>query len=60
MKMFTTVARIYMCTSTNAAYEVLKPKGQLAFITTNKFMRARYGAGLKTFLATQYDPTCVD
>ncbi|MFZ4829113.1 MAG: Eco57I restriction-modification methylase domain-containing protein, partial [Phototrophicaceae bacterium] len=32
------------------AYEVLKPRGQLAFITTNKFIKARYGAGLKKFL----------
>jgi hypothetical protein len=32
-------------------YDVLKPGGQLAYITSNKYLRANYGRGLRRFLA---------
>ncbi|MDI1254547.1 MAG: Eco57I restriction-modification methylase domain-containing protein [Flavobacterium sp.] len=32
---------------------LLKPKGQLAFITSNKWMRTDYGTGTRKFLATK-------
>ena len=33
--------------------ELLRPGGVLAFISSNKFMRARYGAGVRDLLASQ-------
>jgi adenine-specific DNA-methyltransferase len=33
------------------AYDILRPKGQLSFITSNKYLRANYGKGLRKFLA---------
>lgn len=38
------------------AYDLLRSKGQLSFITPNKFMRANYGKKLRGFLATK---TCL-
>lgn len=32
-------------------YHLLKPGGQLAYITSNKYLRANYGKGLRKFLA---------
>lgn len=33
------------------AYNLLRADGQLAFITSNKYLRAKYGKGLRKFLA---------
>jgi hypothetical protein len=33
------------------AFDVLRPKGQVAFITPNKFMRAKYGTALRGYLS---------
>ena len=33
------------------AYRLLKPYGQMAFITSNKYLRASYGKGLRKFLS---------
>jgi len=36
-------------------YHLLKQGGQLAYITSNKFIRAKYGTGLRGFLADKVD-----
>ncbi|MBI5670663.1 MAG: Eco57I restriction-modification methylase domain-containing protein [Chloroflexi bacterium] len=33
------------------AYDLLRPAGQLSFITSNKYLRANYGKGLRRFLS---------
>jgi adenine-specific DNA-methyltransferase len=38
-------------------HALLKPKGQLAFITSNKYLRTRYGEPLRRFLSMQ---TCLN
>jgi hypothetical protein len=37
------------------ALDLLRPNGQLSFITSNKYLRANYGKGLRGFLAAQLD-----
>lgn len=37
-------------------YEVLKPKGHLIFITSNKWMRAGYGTSTRRFLTEKTNP----
>ncbi len=37
-------------------YHILRPKGLLTFITSNKWMRAAYGESLRKFLAEKTDP----
>jgi hypothetical protein len=40
--------------------DLLKPDGHLCFITSNKFMRAGYGKGLRTLLAMHRIDTIID
>ena len=44
------------CLFYELAYKLLKKDGILAFITSNKWMKAGYGEALRDFLATQTDP----
>ncbi len=44
------------CLFYELAYKLLKKDGVLAFITSNKWMKAGYGEALRNFLATQTDP----
>ena len=44
------------CLFYELAYKLLKKDGILAFITSNKWMKAGYGEALRNFLATQTDP----
>jgi anti-anti-sigma regulatory factor len=37
-------------------YDILKPKGILTFITSNKWMRAAYGESLRKFFAEKTNP----
>lgn len=37
-------------------YDILKPKGILTFITSNKWMRAAYGESLRNFFAEKTNP----
>ena len=37
-------------------FNILRPKGLLTYITSNKWMRAAYGESLRKFLAEQTDP----
>lgn len=42
-------------------YRLLKPKGSLIFITSNKWMRAAYGKSTRTFFSTKTNPlTLID
>jgi hypothetical protein len=44
------------CLFYEKAWQILRPKGILAFITSNKWMRAGYGESLRNFFATQTNP----
>ncbi|MBK6347821.1 MAG: Eco57I restriction-modification methylase domain-containing protein [Bacteroidales bacterium] len=37
--------------------QILKPKGFLGFITSNKWLRVNYGEGLRIFLSSRANPT---
>lgn len=37
------------------AFDILKPDGKFAFITSNKFIKAKYGTGLRKYLAKYAD-----
>lgn len=41
------------------AYDLLRPKGQLSFITSNKYLRAGYGKGLRKFLSEKIRLTAI-
>ena len=44
------------CLFYELAYKLLKPNGMLAYISSNKWMRAGYGEALRNFLVTKTDP----
>lgn len=45
------------CLFYELAYRLLKTNGILAFVTSNKWMRARYGEALRKFLCENTNPT---
>ena len=45
------------CLFYEQAYRLLKSNGILAFVTSNKWMRAGYGEALRRFLSTHTNPT---
>jgi hypothetical protein len=55
-KTFTRTGDIY-CLFYELGYKLLKPKGKLAFITSNKWMRAGYGEKIRKFFAEKTNPT---
>ncbi len=47
------------CLFYEKGYSLLREKGVLAFITSNKWMRAGYGEKLRTFLLKKTNPLCL-
>lgn len=45
------------CLFYELAYRLLKENGVLAFVTSNKWMRAGYGEALRNFLSSKTNPT---
>ena len=55
---YAAMADIY-CLFYERGAQLLKPNGHLAYITSNKWMRAGYGEKLRVYLSSQVDTNCV-
>ena len=55
---YSSMGDIY-CLFYELAYKLLKTDGILAYVTSNKWMRAGYGENLRRFLSTSTDPVCL-